>query len=63
MFCVIPFELGWLLVIYAQNRTMLYAGRIITGLACGIISLAVPVSSGIVRMSGKVVVIGVIGPI
>lgn len=43
LFCVIPFELGWLLIAYAQNRSMLYAGRIITGLACGIISLAVPV--------------------
>ena len=37
------FELGWLLIVYAQNRSMLYAGRIITGVACGIISLAVPV--------------------
>jgi len=44
MFCVVPFELGWLLISYAQNHTMLYTGRIITGLACGIISLAVPVS-------------------
>ncbi|KAJ7383683.1 Solute carrier 2 (Facilitated glucose transporter) member 8 [Desmophyllum pertusum] len=43
MFCVVPFELGWLLISYAQNRTMLYAGRVITGLACGTISLAVPV--------------------
>ena len=56
MFCVIPFELGWLLLAYAQNRGMLYAGRIITGLACGIISLAVPVSFGIVRMFSNVVV-------
>ena len=44
MLCVIPFELGWLLLSNAQNRGMLYAGRIITGLACGIISLTVPVS-------------------
>lgn len=44
MLCVIPFEVGWLIISYAQDHTMLYAGRIITGLACGIISLAVPVS-------------------
>ncbi|KAL9961390.1 hypothetical protein ACROYT_G030315 [Oculina patagonica] len=43
MLCVVPFELGWLLISYAPNRSMLYAGRIITGLACGTISLAVPV--------------------
>ena len=42
--CVVPFELGWLLISYAQNRGMMYAGRIITGLACGMVSLAVPVS-------------------
>lgn len=56
MFCVIPFELGWLLLAYAQNRGMLYAGRIITGLASGIISLTVPVSFYIVRMFTNVVV-------
>ena len=44
MLCAVPFELGWLLISYAQNHPMLYAGRVITGLACGIISLAVPVS-------------------
>jgi len=44
MLCVIPFELGWLLLAYGQNRGMLYAGRAITGLGCGIVSLAVPVS-------------------
>ena len=42
--CVVPFELGWLLISYAQNHGMMYAGRIITGLACGMVSLAVPVS-------------------
>ena len=55
MFCAIPFELGWLLLAYAQNRGMLYAGRFITGLACGIISLTVPVSFDIVRMFRNVV--------
>ena len=40
----VPFELGWLLISFAKNHAMLYAGRIITGLACGVVSLAVPVS-------------------
>ena len=44
MLCVIPFVLGWLLISFAQNVAMLYAGRVITGLGCGTISLAVPVS-------------------
>ena len=44
LLCAVPFELGWLLISNAQNRAMLYAGRVITGLACGMISLAVPVS-------------------
>ena len=44
MFCVVPFELGWLLISFAQNHGMMYAGRIITGLACGMASLVVPVS-------------------
>lgn len=39
----VPFELGWLLISFAKNHAMLYAGRIITGLACGVVSLAVPV--------------------
>ena len=43
LLCAVPFELGWLLISYAKNHTMLYAGRIITGLACGMVSLAVPV--------------------
>ena len=40
----VPLELGWLLISFANNHAMLYAGRIITGLACGMVSLAVPVS-------------------
>ena len=44
LLCSVPFELGWLLISFAQNRAMLYAGRIITGLACGIVSVAAPVS-------------------
>lgn len=40
----IPFELGWLLIFYARNHLMLYAGRIFTGVGCGIETLAVSVS-------------------
>ena len=43
LLCSVPFELGWLLISFAQNRAMLYSGRISTGLACGIVSLATPV--------------------
>ena len=49
LLCAVPFELGWLLISNAQNRAMLYAGRVITGLACGMISLAVPVSCSLGR--------------
>ena len=45
MLCVVPFVLGWLLISFAQNIPMLYSGRIITGMGCGAVSLAVPVSS------------------
>lgn len=41
----IPFEIGWLLLIFAKNHLMLYSGRIITGIGCGIETLAVAVSS------------------
>ena len=45
MLCVVPFVLGWLLIGFAQNLAMLYSGRVISGLACGAISVAAPVSS------------------
>lgn len=60
MFCVVPFQLGWLLLAYAQNRGMLYAGRAITGIACGIISLAVPVSFDTVCIFNNVVICGML---
>ena len=41
--CGVPLDLGWLLITYAQNHAMLYAGRLITGLGIGIVSLSVPV--------------------
>ncbi|KAJ7379390.1 Solute carrier 2 (Facilitated glucose transporter) member 8 [Desmophyllum pertusum] len=39
----IPLGLGWLLLFFAKNRLMLYSGRIITGLGCGIETVAVAV--------------------
>lgn len=60
MFSVVPFQLGWLLLAYARNRGMLYAGRVITGIACGIISLAVPVSFDIVCIFSNVVICGML---
>ena len=44
MLCAIPFVLGWLLISYATDIEMLYAGRIITGIGCGVISCTSPVS-------------------
>lgn len=35
---------GWCLISYASSVTMLYAGRICTGVGVGMASLAVPVS-------------------
>lgn len=45
MLGAIPFELGWLLIFFAKNHSMLYSGRIFTGVGCGIETLAVSVSS------------------
>ena len=44
MACTVPFELGYLLIAFARNHEMLYAGRVISGVAYGIVSLAVPIS-------------------
>ena len=41
--CSLPFELGWFLIAFAKNHEMLYAGRVISGVACGMITVAVPV--------------------
>lgn len=43
MMCSLPFELGWFLIAFAKNHEMLYAGRVISGVACGMITVAVPV--------------------
>ena len=44
MLCAVPFVLGWLLISYAKDVEMLYAGRILTGVGCGVISCTSPVS-------------------
>ena len=45
MFCSLPFVFGFTIIIAAQNVWMLYVGRLLTGLASGVTSLVVPVSS------------------
>lgn len=45
MLCSVPYVLGYVVIISAQNVWMLYAGRMLTGLASGITSLVVPVST------------------
>ncbi|CAG0889699.1 unnamed protein product [Cyprideis torosa] len=42
----VPFLIGWVLLISAQNVAMLYIGRIITGLCCGYVSMSAPVYIG-----------------
>lgn len=44
MMCSVPFVLGWLLISYTKSVAILYAGRFITGVACGAVSFTVPVS-------------------
>lgn len=38
----IPFTIGWLLIIFANNVLMIYFGRLITGLASGACCIAAP---------------------
>ncbi|XP_032240204.2 sugar transporter ERD6-like 4 [Nematostella vectensis] len=42
MLSAVPSELGWLLIAFAQNHAMMYAGRFIAGLGIGLIAVAVP---------------------
>ncbi|XP_037338200.2 solute carrier family 2, facilitated glucose transporter member 8 isoform X1 [Pungitius pungitius] len=42
MSCSLPFVSGFVLIVAAQNVWMLYAGRLLTGLASGVTSLVVP---------------------
>lgn len=45
MFCSLPFVFGFTVITAAQNVWMLYAGRLLTGLASGVTSLVVPVGN------------------
>lgn len=45
MFCSLPFVSGFVVIIAARSVWMLYAGRLLTGLASGVTSLVVPVTS------------------
>ncbi|XP_030647519.1 solute carrier family 2, facilitated glucose transporter member 8 [Chanos chanos] len=42
MLCSLPLIFGFTIIIAAQNHWMLYVGRVLTGLASGLISLVVP---------------------
>ncbi|RXG62312.1 Facilitated trehalose transporter Tret1, partial [Armadillidium vulgare] len=42
IYAVIPVLIGWMLIAVAQNFEMLLVGRIITGVYCSLISLAIP---------------------
>lgn len=42
---VIPFVIGWGLLIFAVNASMLIVGRAFIGMACGSICVSGPVSS------------------
>ncbi|KAI4470904.1 facilitated trehalose transporter tret1-1-like protein [Holotrichia oblita] len=39
---IIPFGIGWILILWANNLAMLYFGRCITGMAAGACSIAAP---------------------
>ena len=41
----VPFLVGWMLIAFANRVSMLYIGRFTTGMGCGVMSLAVPVSA------------------
>ncbi|KAK3739752.1 hypothetical protein QZH41_013601 [Actinostola sp. cb2023] len=43
MFSAIPFEAGWLMIRFAVSPAMLDAGRLVTGIGCGIIAVSYPV--------------------
>src|SRR6218665_21610 len=42
MLCTLPMGIGWLLIIYGSEYILVFCGRILTGIAMGMISLAVP---------------------
>lgn len=39
---IIPFTAGWFSICFAENVSAIIAGRLITGIACGVVSVAVP---------------------
>ncbi len=41
---LLPFTIGWFLIIFATNATSMIIGRIFLGVACGGICIAAPVS-------------------
>lgn len=41
---VIPFTIGWLLLVLAANSVMLIVGRTLIGIGCGAVCVACPVS-------------------
>lgn len=41
---LIPFTIGWFLIIFAQNMTFMITGRVFLGVACGGICVSAPVS-------------------
>ncbi|XP_054992652.1 solute carrier family 2, facilitated glucose transporter member 8 isoform X1 [Sorex araneus] len=43
LLCTVPFAAGFAVITAAQDVWMLFAGRLLTGLACGIASLVAPV--------------------
>lgn len=43
---VIPFLVGWLLIIFSTNINMIYVGRFLTGLAGGAFCVAAPIYTG-----------------
>ncbi|CAG7828155.1 unnamed protein product [Allacma fusca] len=46
MALALPFVIGWMLITYAWNLQMIYAGRFVTGFCGGAFSLAAPVYIG-----------------
>lgn len=52
LFCTVPFVTGFAIITAAREVWMLFGGRLLTGLACGIASLVAPVSGPKSRAQG-----------
>ena len=46
MSSVLPYIVGWVFIVSANNDNMLYVGRFITGIASGMTALSVPLYIG-----------------